>query len=663
MSELVQALMNVTGVDFGPTWVKTFFNLELVRQLLDEVTDGDQALTLLAAGANWDGVGMTTSRATLKVVETTGVTLVKQNIAEYKNAFLFALSLLFEVDVPSLELSDAAAQAAFGFVRAVSAPAGRAPGAPTGPTEEPQEQETLEWDEPLVLLPGDLNVIWEGVLAGERKLELQTALQGVPRYTGLPQKAAENNHRQDGKAPLDRALRNYQQQLLHTLRFMTSAYIGGPQAKMHFQQGFQLLGELFLKLQNHRKEYSIPGSVQQAGQPLFGREELNQAALVGKVNAAGRSFKGGYGKGQWRFRPSGFRGGFRGFGGGATTRFGFRGGYKGTGSSFRGAKGAGDSSQTKAVYNYSFFLSQAPVEDAMVAETWNQGGSSVDSTWCDSRVEQGTLFTHNPYSQVGWSSAGSRRDSARLPTSGSSTGNSRRITDEDQVLGTLVPDQEAGAWLSQGAFNLRLQAGESKHPDSALPVKSMARHLPLFEKRHACREGRPQTRLLSPQSFRGLKTFSQVANRSKSLPIQCSTLWVKPVTPIMDGGHEDIPKTLAQKRSVSVHLFGRHSDFRGFCKANNVTHSDSLAGLGELWDGSKLQEEHLGTSPRSYPFGFHHKSKVWPSGGDFRKTEKCQEGTWKVGDPHILEHKENGFNPGLSQKFFGGNALSESFHR
>ena len=45
----------------------------------------------------------------------TGVPLVSADFAQYKNSFLFALSLFWEVDVPKMDLSDRASEAAFGL--------------------------------------------------------------------------------------------------------------------------------------------------------------------------------------------------------------------------------------------------------------------------------------------------------------------------------------------------------------------------------------------------------------------------------------------------------------------------------------------------------------------------------------------------------------------
>jgi hypothetical protein len=59
------------------------------------------------------------------------------------------------------------------------------------------------------------------------------------------------------------------------------------------QQQFQLLAELYMKITNHRKESSVPGSVaKEAEAALFNKEDIANAANVQKINMANRSYKG-----------------------------------------------------------------------------------------------------------------------------------------------------------------------------------------------------------------------------------------------------------------------------------------------------------------------------------------------------------------------------------
>ena len=74
-----------------------------------------KAADVLAAGARWSGAGWNTSRASRALHSLTGVPLVSGDLDSYKNAYLYALAILLDVDIPSLSLSDRAAEVAFGL--------------------------------------------------------------------------------------------------------------------------------------------------------------------------------------------------------------------------------------------------------------------------------------------------------------------------------------------------------------------------------------------------------------------------------------------------------------------------------------------------------------------------------------------------------------------
>ena len=85
-------------------------------------------------------------------------------------------------------------------------------------------------------LPAELAFLWNGAASGERKLNLASILEGVPRFHQLPSKAADNNHRGDGKGNNDRLLKSYQQTLLHILRLLGASYLGDQDTNMCFKQ-------------------------------------------------------------------------------------------------------------------------------------------------------------------------------------------------------------------------------------------------------------------------------------------------------------------------------------------------------------------------------------------------------------------------------------------
>ena len=207
---------------------------------------------------------------------------------DYRTAFLYALSLLVEVEILELDLNDRVSDAAFallnvfqGFVAPYSSQVvnnhdsrsgdpGSNPAAGmffAAPTEESEEDLQVAWDVPKVALPPELGFIWTGTVAGQRRLDLKTVLDQVPRFAELPAQAPVNNHRSDASHRQDRKEREWQQKVLHAVRLLAFGYAKLPgqqgvgESQIVMQQLFQLLVELYLKLENSRKENSIPGCI------------------------------------------------------------------------------------------------------------------------------------------------------------------------------------------------------------------------------------------------------------------------------------------------------------------------------------------------------------------------------------------------------------------
>ena len=284
---LIAKLLVPEDAEFQQSWSQFFLSFELVRQVLPHIQP-DQVPQLLAAGQAYSGGGWTTSKAAKSVFELTQVSLVTSDFSMYRAAFLFSLALILGVEVPELNLTDRAAEAAFGLAHVFGQDPNSSPEEPqTEPQEEDVGQSTfLSWDEPLEPLPPDFQLIWQGVRAGTRRLDLRSLLQNVPRYTGLPEQAPLNNHRKDAKSKVDTHSRSWQQSVLHSLRLVTRLYTAEDEelAVPLIQQIFQLQAELYGKIENFRREYSLPGSVGPSGPPLFQKEELNNAAMVQKIN-------------------------------------------------------------------------------------------------------------------------------------------------------------------------------------------------------------------------------------------------------------------------------------------------------------------------------------------------------------------------------------------
>ena len=312
--EFIKVLQNPDHQDFEAAW-NTFF-LDVTRvQALPGLLSAEDARSLITAGQRWSGSGWNTSKASKAIYALTGVPLVKAAWVDYRNAFLYALSLLLEVDVQELDLGDKVAEAAFTMLNVFTGEATGAvvsaqdysagyPGSSPGPgvpfyppgavTEESEEEVQLSWDQPKVPLPVELSYIWSGTTSGERKLDMKTILAAVPKFLELPVAAPLNNHRLDGTGRQDKKEREYQQKLLHAVRLLAYGYgqvaPEQAQAQVVLQQLFQLLVELYVRVENSRKENSIPGSIAPSGEVLFDKQELQTALQAQKINRAGKGF-------------------------------------------------------------------------------------------------------------------------------------------------------------------------------------------------------------------------------------------------------------------------------------------------------------------------------------------------------------------------------------
>ena len=307
--------------------------MSLVR-LVSSVVTPEQAAKVLEEGGKWQGEGLNTSKASRKLFEACVVVLVSADFKHYKEAFSFSLALTWGIEIHTLDLTEKGSEAAFNLSSAYtdfvdfSSPwnnsaAGSAQGQGEGDdNEEGPERVTLAWDEVEEELPTELAYIYEEVRAGRRKLDLKVFLEGVPRYRGLPTRPLDNNYRMAGKTQGDRNYKDWQSKLLHIKRAVTLLYSNlSKQNQLDqkninlLQQTFQLLVELNVKIEDYRKEISLPGSSSTQDNGLFGKEELQTLAMSSRINGKGvqKHGKGPSGP-HYSFRSySNFAGGFRKF--------------------------------------------------------------------------------------------------------------------------------------------------------------------------------------------------------------------------------------------------------------------------------------------------------------------------------------------------------------
>ena len=212
--------------EFQQSWSQFFLAYDLVQEVVNNIQP-DQAQQLLGAGQAYSGGGWTTSKAAKAVFELTQVSLVTSDFSMYRGAFLFSLALPLGIEVPELNLTDKAAEAAFSLATVFGNTA--APHlAQAGQDENTEEEEpvSLAWDEPVKPLPQDFQLIWQGVRCGERRLDIKNLLLSIPRYAGLPEQGPLNNHRKDGRSKVDSNCRAWQQVVLHSVRLLKRLYTG-----------------------------------------------------------------------------------------------------------------------------------------------------------------------------------------------------------------------------------------------------------------------------------------------------------------------------------------------------------------------------------------------------------------------------------------------------
>lgn len=281
--------------------------------------------------------------------------------------------------------------------------------------EEDEEDEekvvALEWDEPEFPLCPELAFLLKEVSNGRRKTDWKAVLEKVPKYTGLPVRGPENNHRADAKGYRDRQLRDWQTKVLHILRVQAHLYgmlvasgaVDRNQVVLQ-QQLFQMTCELASRIENQRRENTIPGSTRaggDAGELLFNKEDLTVVATAAKINREGKGTVLPPQQGRlYSFRPyTSLDDNFTGFkrrfplGKGTNYDYGYKGGlgFRAGFSSFKGAspqsfrgkglKGRGKGTASgRAIAALTPLLSQGEKSTAMVASECRQGVSAADQT-------------------------------------------------------------------------------------------------------------------------------------------------------------------------------------------------------------------------------------------------------------------------------------------
>ena len=147
IASFLHVLTSEDHTQHGAAWGKFLFNVEQARAL--GPLEKPVAVQIIEAGVKWTSAdGWTTSRASQRLYQLTGVPLVTNNMTEYKHAWLYALTMVWAVDVETLLLSDRAAEAAFGLAAVLGGEVALPPQQPHSETEafavpEGEEEVTL----------------------------------------------------------------------------------------------------------------------------------------------------------------------------------------------------------------------------------------------------------------------------------------------------------------------------------------------------------------------------------------------------------------------------------------------------------------------------------------------------------------------------------------
>ena len=275
------------------TWSQFLFNIDMAKSI---AVDKNVATALLTTGVGWSGDGWTTGSASKKLWETVKIPLVVPDFKEYLHVWLFTLAMHWDIEVPALNLSAPAADASFQLLELLHSDQMETDG------NTHHVCDNLPWEEQLEDLPKELLYLLQKASTGDR-LDLSEALKEVPRWSGLPTRAPENNHRQ---TKADRDLRSIQQALLHGLRLLAWAYLSDTDITP-WQITWKHFCDTFYRVEFLRKELGMPGSTTSSKDVLYNKDDLQQAAFNNKVRTY-RTYRSVSGSGdplpQYSFRTS-----------------------------------------------------------------------------------------------------------------------------------------------------------------------------------------------------------------------------------------------------------------------------------------------------------------------------------------------------------------------
>ena len=228
-------------------WTSFMFNVDEALQLRNATKD--EVLAVLAAGGKFGGTGWSTGKASRTLFGLSGVAVVKSSVQPYINAWLFAIALITQMDLPQFDLDKDVAEAAFAIAARVDKVAPTpVPAEPVALDSEDSDDEQVRfgWDEDATELPKELRALWDRAHSGDQRIDVRKLLEEHPRFEGIPNKAAENNLLPEFRKKQDAFLKAVSQQVLNVLRLLGYNWVRpvDSQVQLHL---WQYIAELYGK--------------------------------------------------------------------------------------------------------------------------------------------------------------------------------------------------------------------------------------------------------------------------------------------------------------------------------------------------------------------------------------------------------------------------------
>ena len=113
--KFVQDLLSPEGTQ---AWSTFLFDVKRAKKLA--TLDRAVAAQVLEAGLRFDGSGWSTTRERKALHAVTNVPLVSSSVKAYLHCWLYALALMWEIDISQVDLSDSASAGSFALLDAIN---------------------------------------------------------------------------------------------------------------------------------------------------------------------------------------------------------------------------------------------------------------------------------------------------------------------------------------------------------------------------------------------------------------------------------------------------------------------------------------------------------------------------------------------------------------